>query len=66
VYTNLNDQVAKQELTANYSDFILVNQQQIPHAVVMDSKVKTRKFLLDLRFLKVDLDGPIGTSIQGS
>lgn len=59
VYTNLNDQVAKQELTANYSDFILVNQQQIPHTVVMDSKVKTRKFLLDLRFLKVDLDGPI-------
>ena len=59
VYTNLNDQIAKQELTANYSDFILVNQQQIPHAVVMDSKVKTKKFLLDLKFLKVDLDGPL-------
>ncbi|HQS05583.1 MAG: hypothetical protein B7X86_07180 [Sphingobacteriales bacterium 17-39-43] len=59
VYTNLNDQIAKQELTANYSDFILVNQQQIPHTVVMDSKVKTKKFLLDLKFLKVDLDGPL-------
>lgn len=59
VYMNLNDQIAKQELTANYSDFILVNQQQIPHAVVMDSKVKTKKFLLDLKFLKVDLDGPL-------
>lgn len=59
VYTNLNDQVAKQELTANYSDFILVNQQQIPHTVVMDSKVKTKKFLLDLKFLKVDMDGPL-------
>lgn len=59
VYTNLNDQIAKQELTANYSDFILVNQQQIPHTVIMDSKVKTKKFLLDLKFLKVDLDGPL-------
>jgi hypothetical protein len=59
VYMNLNDQVAKQELTANYSDFILVNQEQIPHAVIMDSKVKTKKFLLDLKFLKVDLDGPL-------
>jgi hypothetical protein len=37
----------------------MVNQQQIPHAVVMDSKVKTKKFLLDLRFLKVDLDGSL-------
>lgn len=59
VYMNLNDLIAKQELTANYSDFILVNQQQIPHTVVMDSKVKTKKFLLDLKFLKVDLDGPL-------
>lgn len=59
VYTNLNDQVAKQELTANYSDFIMINQQQIPHSVVMDSKVKAKKFLLDLKLLKVDLDGPL-------
>lgn len=59
VYANLNDQVAKQELTANYSDFVLVDQQQIPHTVLMDSKVKTKKFLLDLKFLKVDLDGPL-------
>lgn len=59
VFMNLNDQVAKQELNANYSDFILVNQEQIPHAVLMDSKVKTKKFLLDLKFLKVDLDGPL-------
>ncbi len=59
VYTNLNDQLAKQELTSNYSDFIMVNQQQIPHSVIMDSKVKTKKFLLDLKFLKVDLDGPL-------
>lgn len=59
IFINLNDETAKQELSANYSDFIMVNQQQIPHAVVMDSKVKTKKFLLDLRFLKVDLDGPL-------
>ncbi|MDP3467799.1 MAG: DUF4292 domain-containing protein [Daejeonella sp.] len=59
IYSNLNDELAKQELTANYSDFILVNQQQIPHTVVMNSKVKTKKFLLDLKFLKVDLDGPL-------
>jgi len=59
IYSNLNDELAKQELTANYSDFILVNLQQIPHTVVMDSKVKTKKFLLDLKFLKVDLDGPL-------
>jgi hypothetical protein len=25
----------------------------------MDSKVKTKKFLLDLKFLKVDLDVPL-------
>ena len=59
VYANLNDELAKQELTAKYADFILVNQQQIPHSVIMDSTVKTKKFLLDLKFLKVDLDGPI-------
>jgi len=59
IYINLNDEAAKQELNANYSDFLMVNQQQIPHAVVMDSKVKTKKFLLDLRFLKVDLDGSL-------
>jgi hypothetical protein len=59
VYSNLNDELAKQELTAKYADFILVNQQQIPHSVIMDSTVNTKKFLLDLKFLKVDLDGPI-------
>ncbi len=59
IYVNLNDETAKQELSANYSDFIMVNQQQIPYAIVMDSKVKTKKLLLDLRFLKVDLDGPL-------
>lgn len=59
IFANLNDEESKQELNANYSDFILVNQQQIPHTVTMDSKVKAKKFLLELKFLKVDLDGPL-------
>jgi hypothetical protein len=59
VYVNLNDELAKQELTSNYADFMLVNQQQVPHSVIMDSKVKAKKFLLELKFLKVEVDGPL-------
>jgi hypothetical protein len=59
IYTNLNDLTANQELNANYADFIMVNEQQIPHAISMDSKVKAKKFLLELKFLKVDLNGPL-------
>ena len=59
ILTNLNDEMAGQELTVNYTDFLGVNQQQIPHAVTMDSKVKSKKFWLELEFLKVDMDGPV-------
>ena len=59
VYVNLNDELAEQELTSNYADFMLVNQQQVPHSVIMDSKVKAKKFLLELKFLKVEVDGPL-------
>jgi len=57
VHTNLNDEVEKQELSARYSDFIMINQQLIPHSIIMDSQVQSKKFLLELKFLKVDLDG---------
>jgi len=57
VQTNLNDAVEKQELSARYSDFIMINQQLIPHSIIMDSQVQSKKFLLELKFLKVDLDG---------
>lgn len=59
IYANLNDLTANQELNANYTDFMMVNEQQIPHAISMDSKVKAKKFLLELKFLKIDLNGSI-------
>lgn len=54
--TNLNDEVAGQELTVGYTDFLAVGQQQVPHSVVMNSQAKNKKIRLDLKFSKVEMD----------
>ena len=59
ILTNLNDEDTDQELSVNYSDFKLINQQEIPHTVVLDSKAKNKKIGLELNFLKVDMDTPV-------
>lgn len=57
--TNLNDNAAGQELTVNYTDFISVSQQQIPHSVLMNSQAKNKNIRLDLKFSKVELDAAV-------
>lgn len=59
IFTNLNDEGSMQELNVNYSDFKLINQQEIPHVLIMDSKAKSKNIWLELNFLKVDMDNPI-------
>ena len=59
IFTNLNDEVNEQDLGVNYSDFKLVNQQEIPHVVLMDSKAKNKNIGLELNFLKVEMDTPV-------
>lgn len=59
VLTNLNDEGSLQELNVNYSDFKLINQQEIPHLLIMDSKAKSKNIWLELNFIKVELDNTI-------
>lgn len=59
ILTNLNDEVSEQQLSVNYSDFKSIDQQEIPHLIIMDSKAKNKKIGLELNFLKVDLNNPI-------
>ena len=56
---NFSDEQKNQELNVNYSDFFMINEQSISHSIIMNSNVKSKTFMLDLRFLKVDLDGPL-------
>jgi hypothetical protein len=57
LFTQLNDPSADQELLVKYTNFISVNQQLIPHSVIMNSKAKNKAISLDLNYLKIDMDG---------
>lgn len=56
LFTQLNDPSAGQELLVNYSNFISINQQMIPHSVIMNSKAKNKAVSLVLDYLKIDMD----------
>lgn len=56
LFTQLNDPSAGQELLVNYTNFISINQQMIPHSVVMNSKAKNKAVSLVLDYLKIDMD----------
>ena len=55
IQTNLNDKDTGQVLTVNYSNFIAVSQQQVPHSVTMISQAKNKNIRLDLKFAKVEM-----------
>lgn len=57
--TILNDDNAAQELTANYGDFLSVNEQQVPHSVLLNSKAKNKNIKLDLKYSKVEMNGTV-------
>ena len=57
--TQLNDAAAGQELLVNYSNFLSINQQLIPHSVIMNSKAKNKAISLDLNYLKIEMDGNV-------
>lgn len=57
LFTQLNDALAEQELLVNYTNFLSINQQLIPHSVIMNSKAKNKAISLDLSYLKIDMDG---------
>lgn len=59
LFTQLNDSSAGQELLVNYTNFISINQQLIPHSVIMNSKAKNKAISLDLNYLKIDMDGNV-------
>jgi len=56
LFTQLNDPSAGQELLVNYTNFISINQQMIPHSVIMNSKAKNKAVSLVLDYLKIDMD----------
>jgi hypothetical protein len=59
LFTQLNDASAGQELLVNYTNFLSINQQLIPHSVIMNSKAKNKAISLDLNYLKIDMDGAV-------
>ncbi|MEJ7694430.1 DUF4292 domain-containing protein [Daejeonella sp.] len=59
VTADLSDAAAAQSLLVHYGDFQMVSQQQIPHSIVMKSQAKSKKISLDLKFSKIELDGPV-------
>lgn len=56
LFTQLNDPSAGQELLVNYTNFMSINQQMIPHSVIMNSKAKNKAVSLVLDYLKIDMD----------
>jgi len=59
LFTQLNDSSAGQELLVNYTNFISINQQLIPHSVIMKSKARNKAISLDLNYLKIDMDSNV-------
>jgi hypothetical protein len=59
LFNQLSDATAGQELLVNYSNFLSINQQLIPHSVIMNSKAKNKAISLDLIYLKIDMDGNV-------
>ncbi len=59
LFTQLNDASAGQELLVNYTNFLSINQQLIPHSVIINSKAKNKAISLDLNYLKIDMDGNV-------
>ncbi|NEU10217.1 DUF4292 domain-containing protein [Flavihumibacter sp. R14] len=56
VKTSLKDEEAAQDLLADYSDFIAVQGQPVPHQVSIKSQAERKNIVINLKYSRVELD----------
>lgn len=59
IQTDLSDESAGRSLIVAYDEFQTIAGQEVPHSVVLRSRVKNKNISLDLKFAKIELDMPV-------